>query len=80
MYQGRSAEAANAGLSAANMAACDECWSRAYVVAHRTGEAQADVYRALVAANPEHPETEGPYAYDPLTDYERSLLRGERTT
>lgn len=61
------------------MTACDECWSRAYVISHRTGEAQADVYRALVEANPEHPETDGPYIYEPPTEYELRLLRGERT-
>ena len=28
--------------------ACEECWSKAYDIAKRTGQAQPDVYRELV--------------------------------
>ena len=37
-----------------SMAACDECWDRAFTVARRTGRSQVEVYRELVAENPEH--------------------------
>ncbi len=31
------------------MAACEACWSKAYAIAVRTGQHQADVYRRLLA-------------------------------
>lgn len=38
------------------MAACEACWSKAYAIAVRTGQHQADVYRRLLAE--EHHEEE----------------------
>lgn len=36
------------------MSVCDECWNRAFFIALTTGRHQAEVYRELIAANPEH--------------------------
>lgn len=36
------------------MSACEQCWNQAFVIARRTGRHQAEVYRELIVANPEH--------------------------
>lgn len=39
--------------------ACDECWARAYGIARAAGRHQVEVYRELIAANPEHQDGAG---------------------
>lgn len=41
------------------MPACEHCWNEAFLIAKRTGEQQADVYRRLIEARPAlHPVAE----------------------
>lgn len=36
------------------MAACEECWAKAYTIAVRTGQHQADIYRELIRQGRNH--------------------------
>lgn len=56
------------------MTACDECWDNAFGIARRTGRHQAEVYRELIATNPEHPLSLGRDDNAADTPYEHNWI------
>lgn len=56
------------------MTACEQCWSKAYGIAVRTGQHQADVYRELVRQPRSHPHGLPP---DAPGDEEKEIEDGQ---